>query len=245
MASKSLCKNCQHPVSGAYCSNCGQRTSVFKVTFGETLADLSSTIFNLEAPIWRTLKASFRNPEVLYTEYLSGRRKHYYKPVPFFILMTVLYLLVKSSIGFDPMRGVTPEQTEGFDATLLVEAGHFMTRNINNILFLFVISLSLMMKLFFWKHHSWAEYMAVAFYMLGVYTIFTIINMVFITYVNPGFQYGAMMAMLLYFIWAMLRFIPEKWYWIVPKALLNFIFALFIYVVLGYGLSFLIVYLRS
>ena len=54
-----------------------------------------------------------------------------------------------------------------------------------------------------------------------------------------------MMAMLLYFIWAMLRFIPEKWYWIVPKALLNFIFALFIYVVLGYGLSFLIVYLRS
>lgn len=243
MDTQTTCRNCGTQVDGHYCPNCGQRSSVYKVTFKETISDLASTIFNLEAPIWRTLGLSFRRPEVLYREYLEGRRKSYYKPVPFFILMTVLYLLVKSLIGFDPMKGVSAYQNGDLDTTLFVEAGSFMTRNINNILFLFVITLSGMQKLFFWKNHSWAEYVAVAFYMLGVYTIFTILNMFFITYLVPDIQFGAMLVMLLYFVWSMVRFIPTNKWVVAIKSMVTFFFALLFYVVLGYGFSVLVVFL--
>jgi len=143
------------------------------------------------------------------------------------------------------MKEVTPYQNGDFDSSLFVEAGQFMTRNINNILFLFVISLSGMLKVFFWRYYSWAEYVAVAFYMLGVYTIFTVVNMFYITYVNPGFMYGAMLVKLVYFIWAMTRFIDGNKLWIALKSILAFVFALLLYIIMGYGLSISIVYLQS
>ena len=80
------CNNCGEGVAGAFCSNCGQRSSVSKVTIRETLDDLADQIFSLSAPLAVTLKMLFVNPGLLFREFLSGKRKKYYKPISFFLL---------------------------------------------------------------------------------------------------------------------------------------------------------------
>jgi len=145
----SYCNNCGASVSSKYCTECGQRAIIDKVSFQETFRDLASGMFSFEAPFWQTLKLLFVNPGKVFREYLAGKRKTYFKPVSFFILLTAIHLIFRSILNYDPM-GTVPERND-IEASIFREAGQFMVQNINNILFIFVFTLSLFTKLFFYK----------------------------------------------------------------------------------------------
>ena len=95
------CKNCGAITKDLFCAHCGQRTSVNKVTLGETFNDLTDNMFSLAAPLPLTLRRLVLNPGALFREYLSGKRKKYYSPISFFILSTLVYLFIRWAIDFD------------------------------------------------------------------------------------------------------------------------------------------------
>lgn len=234
------CKNCEAPISGAYCSNCGQRSIIKTLSFKETFSDLASGLFSFEAPFWRTLMRLFLNPGKLFREYLSGKRKTYFKPVSFFILFTAIHLLIRSLLDYDPMGGV-PERPDATN-NIFREAGKFMVQNINNILFIFVFTLSIFMKFFFYRKYSWAEYIAIAFYLVGIYIFIGTLNIFLLVFFNTGLQFISMALMLLYFVYAMVSFFQDQKVWVAIKALFLYLLATALYVVLGFGFSLLIVY---
>ncbi|MBX2826777.1 MAG: DUF3667 domain-containing protein [Flavobacteriaceae bacterium] len=238
--SKTYCKNCEALTENSYCSNCGQRTSVRTVTFKETFGDLASGLFSFEAPFWKTLGLLFTNPGKLFREYLGGKRKTYFKPVSFFILLTALHIVIRSLLDYDPMAAA-PEGSD-YAVNLFREAGQFMVQNINNILFIFVFTLSLLMKLFFYKKYSWAEYIAVAFYLVGVYILLGTINFFLLVFLNTGMQFLTMLVMLLYFLYAMVSFFQTRKVLVAVKSLLVYALGTLFYVALGFGLALLIVY---
>ncbi|MGB5666657.1 MAG: DUF3667 domain-containing protein, partial [Maribacter sp.] len=142
-ATQKYCKNCGTLVSDKFCQKCGQRTSVHKVTFKDTISDFVESVFTINAPFFVTLKCLITNPGKLFREFLAGKRKRYYKPVAFFVLITVVYLLIRTLIDFDPFQDTSVIAVDGETDKKLTLARKFMLLNINKFLFIFVFTLSL------------------------------------------------------------------------------------------------------
>ncbi|MGB5942188.1 MAG: DUF3667 domain-containing protein [Leeuwenhoekiella sp.] len=87
---------------GVFCHQCGQRNKGDELTFKDITQDLTQSLFSVEAPLWLTLSLLFTKPHILFKDYMSGKRKRYYRPVAFFILTTAFYLLVRAVLGFTP-----------------------------------------------------------------------------------------------------------------------------------------------
>ena len=88
------CKACGNRFTGKYCNACGEK--VFDEG-SKSLAHLGEEAFHFithfEGTFFTTLKAVFTKPGQLSLDYCNGIRKKYFKPVPFFLFMVVLYLL--------------------------------------------------------------------------------------------------------------------------------------------------------
>ena len=239
------CRNCGTHVTNKYCENCGQRTSVYKVSFKETIHDFIDAAFSLNAPLFITLKQLIVNPGIVLREYLEGKRKKYYKPVAFFILTTVAYLVIRSAIGFDPFTDTVVEVESTQNNQLLTKARDFMLFNINKLLFIFVFTLALFSKLFFSKRYTLAEYLAISFYLTGMYTLFTTLNLFLVVWLSKEMQLLGIFVMLVYFIYAMTSFIKTNKIVIIIKSLIVFILSYTAYVIFSFGLSYLIVLFQN
>ena len=248
MSSESnICKNCGQVTSKNYCAYCGQRSSVHKVTLRETIDDLVDNLFSLNAPLIRTVKNLFTNPGTLLREYLGGKRKKYYKPIPFFILTTAVYLFLRWSIGFEIQGEFNLDKStmNQIDPDTLTQARDFMFQNINNFAFFFVLTMSLALYMFFYKKYTFSEYVAVSFYLNGIYSLLATLNLLYIKFINPKVQYLAILVMLIYFIYAVIRFFQNKPWPVGMKSVMAFILAYIGYIFLAFNMSYLIVSLKQ
>lgn len=88
------CKNCAFSFSGNYCPNCGEKVYTEKDRSVRIL--LKETVLLLtqfEGTFFSTVKAIFLNPGKLSSDYCLGIRKRYFKPISFYLLVVVIYLL--------------------------------------------------------------------------------------------------------------------------------------------------------
>ena len=241
------CNNCGSLIASGFCPNCGQRSNISKVTFKETFHDLIDQLFSVSAPLPATIKMLLVNPGRLFREYLSGKRKKYYKPISFFLLATLLYIFVRWLIDFSPFAQTIGDPTSSpvIDEALLDRARDFMFRNINNLLFFFVITLALMLKAFFYRKYMLSEYLAVAFYLAGFYTLLTTVNLFYMKYINPGIQYIAMLVMWVYFVYAMITFFERRKWLVGIKAFFAYLIAYVMYLFLAFYFSYLIVWIKQ
>jgi len=235
-----VCKNCETHYKGIFCSKCGQSASVKKITFRDTLADFSDTILSVDAPLLYTIASLFKNPGRMLREFLQGRRKTYYKPVAFFVLMPIVYLVVRGVIRFDPLTE-SAIQVDETGNPLLGVARRFMFTNINNFLFVFVFWLGLLLKMFFYKRYSLAEFWTIAFYLGGLYIIFTTVNMFFVQWIGTQFKFAAMMSIAIYFIYVFISLFKKPIWLIVIKAIPICVLSFFLYIITAFSLSYLIV----
>lgn len=152
------CLNCGTAIQHNYCQKCGQATSTGLITFKETINNFLSITFALEDPLWKTIRLLITNPGKLFREYISGRRKAYYKPVAFFILLTAIYIILSAFINFDPIENTSASEDIEFLSEIspkYVETTKLMSENINNILFFLVFSIALVFKLFLKNNTTW------------------------------------------------------------------------------------------
>lgn len=91
------CRNCGAPIqaSDAFCSNCGQKNTDGRITFGNLFSEFISANFNLDSRIFRTIRDLFI-PGKLTMEYFKGKHKSYVHPVRLF-LVTVLFLVASQA----------------------------------------------------------------------------------------------------------------------------------------------------
>lgn len=231
--------------SSKFCHNCGQKTSVEKITFKETLQDFTSSTFSLEAPIFITLKLLLLNPGRLFKAFLSGKRKTYYKPVSFFVLTTVVYLFIRALINYDPLQDAYIIVYEEAAGTALDLARNFMLENFDKMLLLFVFILGLFMKMFFYKKYTLAEFIAVSFYLIGAYTLIATLNMFYVQFVVSQFKGLTLVLMLVYFTFSMLSFFNGNRILIIIKSFILFVLAFICYYLAAFGISNVIVFLKN
>jgi hypothetical protein len=97
-----ICKNCDNAFEGKFCSHCGQKNYTDKDKSFRHLADeVLHFLTHFENNFIRTLKTVLTQPGKLSLDYCHGKRKSYYKPISFFLLIVVLYLLFPLASGMN------------------------------------------------------------------------------------------------------------------------------------------------
>ena len=88
------CKNCGSSLSGKYCSHCGEKmyTDHDKSVI-HFLEEGLHFVTHFEGTLFTTVRTMFSSPGKLSLDYCQGIRKRYFKPLSFFLLLVVLYLL--------------------------------------------------------------------------------------------------------------------------------------------------------
>ncbi len=237
------CLNCNATLNGNYCHQCGQSAKVKRITFKEAIDDFFSSTFALEGPLLFTIKSLIVNPGKMYREFLEGRRKTYYKPVAFFIVLTAFFLILKALIDYDPIARQFQQANEEVHPQVMKfkNAATFMVKHINNIMLILVFSIGSNLKLFFRKRYNFTEYSTIGFYIVGMYILFTTGVMLVDNYLvaTPKVIMFAFLAF--YIIFSCSSFFQPKSFWEYIKYLCVAIFSIILYTTVGFALSYLIV----
>ena len=100
------CKNCGNQFTGKYCNVCGEKVYTdHDKSIAHFLEDALHFITHLEGTLITTLKTILTKPGRLSYDYCHGIRKKYFKPLSFFMLLVILYLLFPFFTGLNmPFR---------------------------------------------------------------------------------------------------------------------------------------------
>lgn len=189
---------------------------------------------SLDSPLPRTFKELLTRPGLMVKDYIKGKRKTYYSPVKYFILALAVYLIVTALLHFDPVqveflaRGQKPPQNmpENFRLT-----SEFVTKNVNKLLFIFLLVLTLFTKAIYRKTgYSFTEFLAFSFFAVAQYILINSV-VVALTLVSPKFTF-LKYILLLYVTWALMQFTGRKGFWNYLGGFLIVVISFAVYVVL-------------
>jgi hypothetical protein len=98
------CPNCHFPLPsfGNFCSHCGQKYTDGKITVGTLLKEFVTSVLNIDAKIFRTLRDLFI-PGKLTAAYFKGQQKRYVPPVRLFFVMSVIHFAVLGTFGIEKL----------------------------------------------------------------------------------------------------------------------------------------------
>lgn len=96
------CSNCGYSFTDKYCNHCGQKLYTEKdKTVKHFFEEAVHFFTHFDGGFITTLKTVLLKPGKLSLDYCMGKRKPYYKPVSFFLLVVVIYLLFPKFAGLN------------------------------------------------------------------------------------------------------------------------------------------------
>ena len=100
---EAACLNCGTPLTGPYCSTCGQHGHIHR-TLTAFFHDLLHSVFHFEGRFWKTLPLLVWRPGELTRRYVDGQRARFVSPMALFLFSVFLMFAVLGSMGsFDPI----------------------------------------------------------------------------------------------------------------------------------------------
>lgn len=114
----STCSNCHTPLSGYYCSECGQKNTAKKTNWKDAFGAMASGLFSMERGILSTLFQVVKDPKKVAEVYWTGGRYFYQSPgqmIFFVIFICGLHLLFVNSrlLGFNVKMDNVPHAWQG------------------------------------------------------------------------------------------------------------------------------------
>jgi Protein of unknown function (DUF3667) len=93
------CANCQTPLVGPFCSNCGQRHEPHMHSMSEFASETFESFTHADSRLWRTLWLLISKPGFLTVEFLEGRRARYLPPFRLYLVLSVVLFLVAATVN--------------------------------------------------------------------------------------------------------------------------------------------------
>jgi hypothetical protein len=85
------CANCDKPLGGHYCSNCGQEAVLHHASTREFLHEFVGHYVALEGKLWGSLVRLLFRPGLLTNEYIRGRRVRFVQPLRLYLSFSLLF----------------------------------------------------------------------------------------------------------------------------------------------------------
>ena len=95
------CANCEAPLTGPYCSQCGQHAHDSSRSIGTLFHDAWHVVTHVDGRFWQTIGALLLKPGKLTVEYFAERRARYLPPVRLYLVLSLIFFAFAS---FGPHR---------------------------------------------------------------------------------------------------------------------------------------------
>jgi hypothetical protein len=166
------CPNCGSPLTGRYCSGCGQAApSEEDYSFRAHAADFFEHLTSLDGKVARTVLTLIRSPGLLTVDHLAGRRARYVRPLQLFLLVNILlffagpgiplfsYTLAKYSRAAPPsrtlVRSLVVRAVPATDSAARADYARAFDDRVEaerkSLILLFVPALALVLRVIFWR----------------------------------------------------------------------------------------------
>ena len=93
------CLNCNTPLTGRYCSGCGQENRPKKLSVWQLLGQFFSGLLNYDGRLVQSIRLLFSKPSALTLAYMEGKRSSYVNPVQFYLFTSAIYFLFSSTFS--------------------------------------------------------------------------------------------------------------------------------------------------
>lgn len=147
------CLNCSAQLAGKFCAECGQKAATHRFTMHEWLHEIPHSILHVDSGFFHTFKSLCLRPGDMIREYLNGKRKEYFSPFLYVLILCGLYVVV-SHLFADPTHEKI-EITDFKSASGYLDANYYKATVVAMIFPMALASL-----LTFWKTgYNFAEHL--------------------------------------------------------------------------------------
>ena len=178
------CKNCGHTVEGHFCSHCGQKTDVRRITAANFFQEVSASVFQVDKGLFYTLRELTVRPGPGLREFLDGKRKRYFKPIAYLLTLSSVYFLItrinnQNTLVEDILTGwMTGATGQGSDV-VIPDIALWLVRNYAYSALLLLPVFSFASYLAFLRFgHTYLEHVVINSYITGhqaiIYSLFVI-----------------------------------------------------------------------
>lgn len=170
MPETATCLNCGNSVTNKYCANCGQKSSVHRLSFKHFFAhEFLHGLFHIDKGIFFTVKELFTRPGFAALDYLEGKRTKYFNFFTLLLLTIGLILFTSHYVDQDKEFIVITESGERLDDAIV--------HNLKFLLLSFIPLLAVSSSLFFRRMKLWfSEHLVTnTFFSIGILLIYFIV----------------------------------------------------------------------
>jgi hypothetical protein len=118
------CENCNAPLSGPYCAQCGQPAIDYRRSFGHVLVDVLNEFLNWDSKFFATIALLIFKPWRLTNEFLAGKRVRHVHPLRLYLLASILFFFAVNfgakDLRFEPGK-LGPKDRAEIEADLKKE----------------------------------------------------------------------------------------------------------------------------
>jgi hypothetical protein len=95
-----ICRNCEteNPDTFGYCPKCSQKLHIHRLTFHDVLHDAMHYFTHVDKGIFQLIRDLIIKRGIVAREYIDGKRKKYFPPLSFFMLIATVFVFV-STLG--------------------------------------------------------------------------------------------------------------------------------------------------
>ena len=95
-----LCKNCDAPLTGKFCVNCGQIADIHRISMGYVSHEFLHAVTHADRGFLLLIKKLFLYPGVVAKEYIDGKRKKYFNPLSFIVITSAIHAWIAYKTGY-------------------------------------------------------------------------------------------------------------------------------------------------
>ncbi|MFM8912432.1 MAG: DUF3667 domain-containing protein [Flammeovirgaceae bacterium] len=220
---ENTCINCGQPITNKFCSNCGQRAGVKRITFREGWNDFWARIYGFDGMFPRTLKYLTIRPGQAAKIFLAGNRARYYGPVGYFFLMITLFLLALSLLGIDVVEfmksiGDTTRPTGSIKVgspqeKLMTDTMRVVTENLKLVSLIYIPFQAFASRFIFFRHsgYNFVEHCVLPLYLQGhVYWLSILSAVIFKILGTFDFNFVVLLISLVYVPFGYMNFFSNQ-----------------------------------
>ncbi len=110
------CLNCDAPLHGKFCADCGQKSSTHRITLRHFIThDLVHGVWHLDKGLLFTIRETFTRPGYAARDYIAGKRIRYYNVFYLLLLVIGVHVLLNHFIGSGEVTPVEEEPEDGIN----------------------------------------------------------------------------------------------------------------------------------
>src|SRR4051794_2776826 len=109
------CENCGAPLSGEFCSNCGQHAIDYRRSIFRVLLDAADSFLNWDTKFLHTVNQLLIHPWQLTNDFNAGRRARYVHPLRLYLIASIVFFLMARAVNWDsdgPIQLTAQDRTE-------------------------------------------------------------------------------------------------------------------------------------